>query len=61
VHSTHGVYRTVDDRVHIWDIPGLVIALDTQFCGVEDANGGNLRPQALGAPTDSLIQMIRRR
>ena len=50
-----GVYQTVDDRVHIWDVPGLVIALDTQFCGVENVNGGNLRPQqAFGAPTDSL-------
>lgn len=46
-----GVYRRLDDRVHYWDLAGLISALDSLFCGVEDADGGGLRPRAFGSPT----------
>lgn len=46
-----GVYREVDDRVHSWDLAGLIGALNSHFCGVEDSGGGGPHPQAFGAPT----------
>jgi hypothetical protein len=46
-----GVHSRVTDRVHHWDIAGLIAALNSQFCGVEDADGGGLHPQAFGSPT----------
>lgn len=46
-----GVRQRVGDHVHLWDVMGLISALDSHFCGVEDTDGGGLRPQAFGAPS----------
>jgi Matrixin len=50
LHKAGGVQRVMEDRVHLWDVTGLVNALDTLFCGVEAADGG-VRPRAFGSPT----------
>jgi len=46
-----GVQREVQDRVHTWDIGGLIGALDSNFCGIEDSATVGLKPQAFGAPS----------
>jgi matrixin len=49
VYKSGGLERTFRDRLHWWDIAGVIGALGSRFCGVEDASGG-LNPQSFGSP-----------
>lgn len=50
LYASAGLKRRFRDSVHWWDIAGVFGALETRFCGVEDAQIGGLHTLAFGSP-----------